>query len=79
VCGTIRPSLADNNFVKNLELAGRYSVFNRPEGAPWGGSDISQFEIALDYWLHWNSVIKFCYTKQKDNPSVFEAEVVFGF
>jgi len=76
---SIRPSLADNNFVRNLELAGRYSFFNRPTDAPWGGSDVSQYEMALDYWLHWNSVVKLCYVKQKENPAVFNAQIVFGF
>lgn len=78
-CASIRPSLADNKFLRNLELAGRYSFFNRPNNAVWGGSNVKQFEMALDYWLHWNSVLKFCYLKQKDNPSVFDAQVVFGF
>lgn len=78
-CASIRPSLADNKFVRSLELAGRYSFYNRPSDAPWGGNNIKQFEIALDYWLHWNSVLKFCYLKQKDNPSVFDAQIVYGF
>lgn len=78
-CATIRPSLADNKFLKNLELAGRYSFFNRPNDAPWGGSNVTQVEMALDYWLKWNCLTKFCYLKQKDNPSVFNAQFVFGF
>lgn len=78
-CATIRPSLADSKFVKNLELAYRYSFFKRPADAPWGGSNITQSEIALDYWLKWNCVVKLCYFKQKDNPSVFNGQVVFGF
>ncbi len=78
-CATIRPSLADNKFLKNLELAGRYSFFNRPNDAPWGGSNVTQVEMALDYWLKWNCLAKFCYLKQKDNPSVFNAQFVFGF
>jgi hypothetical protein len=78
-CVSIRPSLVDNNFVRNLELAGRYSYFKRPVDAPWGGSNLRQFEAALDYWLHWNCVVKICYLKQKDEPSIFNAQVVFGF
>jgi len=76
---SIRPSLADNKIIRNFELAGRYSFFNRPNEAPWGGSNVKQFEMALDYWLHWNSVVKFCYFKQRDEPSAFSAQVVFGF
>jgi hypothetical protein len=79
VCGTIRPAHADNKFVSNLELAGRYSYFNRPVGAPWGGSNDDKFELALDYWLKWNCLAKFCYVKQKENSSVFNAQFVFGF
>jgi len=76
---SIRPSLADNKIIRNFELAGRYSFFNRPNEAPWGGSNVKQLEMALDYWLHWNSVVKFCYFKQRDEPSAFSAQVVFGF
>ncbi len=78
-CASIRPSLADNKIVRNFELAERYSFFNRPTNAPWGGSNVSQLEMALDYWLHWNSVVKFCYFKQREEPSAFSAQVVFGF
>lgn len=78
-CASIRPTLANSKFVRNLELAARYSFFNRPTDAPWGGSNEKQSELALDYWLHWNSVLKLCYLKQKDNPSVFDAQIVFGF
>ena len=78
-CATIRPSLVDNKFVRNLEIAGRYSYFNRPSGAPWGGTNDEKTELALDYWLKWNCLVKFCYVKQKDNPSVFNAQFVFGF
>lgn len=76
---SIRPSLVNSKFVRNLELAGRYSFFNRPADAPWGGSNVSQEEFALDYWLHWNSLVKFCYDKQRDTPAAFNAQIVFGF
>ena len=78
-CLAIRPSLADDRFVRNLELAGRYSSFNRPNGAPWGGDNISQFELALDYWLKWNCVVKLSLIKQKNNPEEYFAQFVFGF
>jgi hypothetical protein len=76
---SVRPALADNKIIRNLELAGRYSFFNRPNDAPWGGSNLDQTEAALDYWLHWNSVVKLCYFKQRGNPAAFSAQVVFGF
>ncbi len=78
-CATIRPAHVDNKFVSNLEIAGRYSYFNRPSAAPWGGVDDEKVELALDYWLKWNCLVKFCYVKQKDNPSEFNAQFVFGF
>lgn len=78
-CVTLRPSHVDNKFVSNLEIAGRYSYFNRPSAAPWGGTNDEKVELALDYWLKWNCLVKFCYVKQKDNPSVFNAQFVFGF
>jgi len=78
-CATLRPAHVDDKFVSNLEIAGRYSYFNRPGGAPWGGTDDQKTELALDYWLKWNCLVKFCYVKQKDNPSEFNAQFVFGF
>ncbi|MEP7229296.1 MAG: hypothetical protein ABI691_03535 [Ginsengibacter sp.] len=76
---TIRPSLSDDKFFRNLELAGRYSYFNRPTAAPWGGTNVTQFEMALDYWLKWNCLVKFCYLKQKNDPLIFNTQFVFGF
>lgn len=76
---TIRPSHVHNVFIHNLELAGRYSYFKRPVDAPWGGSNTHQFALSLDYWLHWNSLVKLTYQTQKDEPNAFFAQVVFGF
>lgn len=79
LCGSLRPSLANDKFLRNIELAARYSYFKTPEDAPWGGGNFKKFEAALDYWLHWNDVVKFSYVKQKDAPAIFNAQVVFGF
>src|SRR6476620_7545809 len=76
---SIRPSLADSKILRNFELAGRYSFFNRPAEAPWGGSNVQQAEAAIDYWLHWNSVIKLCYFNQRGSNAAFSAQIVFGF
>lgn len=76
---SIRPSLVESKFARNLELAGRYSYFKRPVDAAWGGSNISQYELALDYWLKWNCVVKLGMQKQKDIPGIFTTQVVFGF
>ena len=77
--GCLRPSHVHNAFFHNLELAARFSQFNRPVGAPWGGGDTHQFDISLDYWLKWNSLVKLTFQNQKDEPKIFLAQVVFGF
>ncbi len=76
---SIRPSLVDNNFFRNLEFAYRYSSYKRPTDAPWGGSDLTSSEFAIDYWLHWNSMVKLSYQSKKEEPKTFYASVVFGF
>jgi hypothetical protein len=35
--------------------------------------------VSLDYWLHWNSLVKLTYQTEKDEPNLFIAQVVFGF
>jgi hypothetical protein len=79
VTGAFRPAHVHNAFIHNLELAARYSEFKRPVDAPWGGGDTHQLALSLDYWLHWNSVLKFTYQDQKDEPKTFLAQIVFGF
>lgn len=74
----IRPAHV-HNFLHNVELAGRYSKFMTPVGAPWGGGDKKQWDVSLDYWLKWNSLVKFTYEDQKNEPKNFQAQVVFGF
>jgi hypothetical protein len=79
ITGTIRPVHVHNQFIHNLELAARYSEFKRPVDAPWGGDDTHQLALSLDYWLHWNCLIKLTYQDQKDELKTFYAQVVFGF
>ncbi len=78
IAATIRPSHLHNNFFRNLELAGRYSEFTRPDEAPWGGKT-NQFAMSLDYWLKWNTVLKLTYQTQKNTDNAFYAQLVFGF
>lgn len=61
-----RPTFGSNEFVKNLELVGRYSTLNTPEEAPWE-SESTQLAIGLNYWIDWRTAIKFAY--QMDNVS----------
>jgi hypothetical protein len=82
VAGSIRPAHVHNGhnaFISNFELAVRYSEFKRPVDAPWGGGDTHQFDISIDYWLKWNSLIKLTFQNQKDEPNLFLGQVVFGF
>lgn len=77
--GSLRPSLLENKFLHNLEFAYRYSYYKRPADAPWGGPNLQSNEFALDYWLHWNSLVKLTYQDKKEEPKTFYASVVFGF
>ena len=75
----IRPSLVDNKILRNLEFAYRYSSYQRPLDAPWGGSNLMSNEFALDYWLHWNSLVKIAYQTISEEPKTFYVSFVFGF
>ena len=55
-----RPSMSGSDFLKNIELVGRYSELNTPEGAEWE-SNINQTSFGLNYWLSWRSAIKINY------------------
>jgi len=55
-----RPSMSGSDFLKNIELVGRYSEFNAPEGAEWE-EKTTQYTFGLNYWLSWRSVIKLNY------------------
>ncbi len=76
IAATIRPSHLKNIFIRNLELAARYSEFMRPD--LWGGNT-NQFALSLDYWLKWNTVLKLTYQTQKETDNAFYAQLVFGF
>lgn len=52
-----RPTMAESDFLKQLEFVGRYSNFNAPEGAEWEEKS-NQYAFGINYWLSWRSVIK---------------------
>lgn len=60
-----RPTFG-NQLVRNLELVGRYSTLNAPEGAPWE-SENTQLTLGLNYWIDWRTAIKLAY--QMDSVS----------
>jgi hypothetical protein len=65
---SLRPAGASNNFVKNLEIAYRYSNFISPRGSMWGQkNNIS--EAALLYWLSWRTVLKCAYQWNNSNST----------
>lgn len=78
IAAMVRPSHV-HNILHNAELAVRYSKFKTPVEAPWGGGDKKQWDVSLDYWLKWNSLVKLTYLDQKNEPRNFLAQVVFGF
>jgi len=55
-----RPTMASSDFFKKMELVGRYSNLNAPEGAEWEEQS-DQYAFGLNYWLTWRSVIKIAY------------------
>ncbi|NQT63737.1 MAG: hypothetical protein HQ556_12315 [Candidatus Marinimicrobia bacterium] len=57
---SFRPAYVRNSFVKNLEIVGRYSQIETPEGALWE-SNQSQYVVGLNYWLDWRTVLKIAY------------------
>jgi hypothetical protein len=57
---SIRPSMSGNDFLRKLELVGRYSALESPEGALWEQNP-TQTAVGLNYWIDWRTVIKIGY------------------
>ncbi|MCB9326437.1 MAG: hypothetical protein H6571_22050 [Lewinellaceae bacterium] len=57
---SLRPALVDNNFIRNIEFAGRYSTLITPEGSEWE-VDQTQLDLGINYWFDWRTVLKFSY------------------
>ncbi|SNR69035.1 hypothetical protein [Lutibacter flavus] len=57
---SFKPTMSASNFLKNIELVGRYSELNTPEGAEWE-SNVNQTAFGVNYWLSWRSAIKVNY------------------
>ncbi|HEY1871189.1 MAG TPA: hypothetical protein VGG71_09030 [Chitinophagaceae bacterium] len=56
------------NFLKDFEVAGRYTSYNTPSNSTWG-SDQHSVSIGLDYWLSWRCVFKFTYETYTGNST----------
>jgi hypothetical protein len=48
---SLRPTVGDSKFVKNLELAFRYANFKTPDGSTWS-QNVNTYDIGLDYLQH---------------------------
>ncbi len=57
---SIRPSLLENKLLRKLEIVGRYSELQTPEGALWEQNP-TQVSVGLNYWMDWRTVIKMGY------------------
>ena len=57
---SLRPTTGDSKFVKNLEFAFRYANFKTPSASAWA-QNTSAYDLGLDYWLTWRTVLKFTY------------------
>lgn len=57
---SIRPSMSENNLLRKLELVGRYSALESPEGALWEQNP-TQTAVGLNYWFDWRTVLKIGY------------------
>ena len=68
---SIRPTGA-NNFLRDCELAGRYSMYNTPANST-SGSNQHSFAIGLNYWLSWRSVFKLTYDIYTGNSTASKA------
>jgi len=77
---SIRPTGSKNKTLRNFELCFRYSQFDRPKEAPWGGEKLlTQTAVALDYWLRWNCLVKLTWNKNSDSDNLYVAQFVYGF
>ncbi|MBS1668685.1 MAG: hypothetical protein JST58_15005 [Bacteroidetes bacterium] len=62
--GSIRPTGA-SGFIKNLELAGRYTTYNNPAGS--NGLIQNAVTVGLNYWINWRTVFKVGYESYTGN------------
>jgi hypothetical protein len=80
---TFRATGSSNNFIKNLELAGRLGAYTPPKDAPWGGQPTNQTTVTLTYWLSWDIPLSFEYDilTQSGSPTqqIFSTILFFRF
>jgi hypothetical protein len=79
VQASLRPTTDGKEFISNLEFAVRYSQFDTPKKAIWGGGKKTRTSFGMDYWLRWNGVLKLAYQLEKNEPDLFIGQLVYGF
>lgn len=77
-----RPTEILNKFIRKCEIAARYSSLEFPQKNDWR-TDKSQIALALNYWIHWNSVLKISYEQdiihKTIEPARFISTMAFVF
>lgn len=68
---SLRPTTA-NNFLHDVELAGRYTAYSTPSNSTWG-ADQHSYSIGLNYWLSWRSVVRLTYESYTGNSTAPKA------
>ena len=80
---TLRASGSKNNFIKNLEVAGRVGAYNPPKDALWGGNPTTQTTFCLTEYVKWDIPLSLEYDvlKQAGSPDqhIFSAIAFFRF
>ena len=67
---SLRP-VGASGFIKNLELAGRYTTYNTPANSTFG-ADQHSVTVGLDYWINWRTVFKITYDAYTGNSTTGE-------
>ncbi|HLY68594.1 MAG TPA: hypothetical protein VKR53_02625 [Puia sp.] len=73
---SLRP-VGANGFLKNLELAGRYTTFNTPANSTFGSNQYT-VAVGLDYWLSWRTVFKITYESFTGNSTASKSLNAFN-
>jgi hypothetical protein len=69
--GSVRPTTF-NNFLHDIELAGRYTTYNTPTNSTWG-SNQNSFTLGLSYWFSWRSALRLSYESYTGNSTASKA------
>ncbi len=67
----LRPTGAENDFIKNLEIAFRYGRYVTPENSLWGQKS-TIIDVSLNYWLTWRTVFKIGYQSNDGTSTALE-------